>query len=98
MLISGTGRNSRARATGSHRNKRSAGRLRGEADGDVDDHVLLAADVAGLADLLQDLVGRDAIALGRALGVQQKAAVDAGVTLDDRGPVGERQPAEGGLE
>jgi hypothetical protein len=37
-------------------------------DRDVDDHVLLATDVAGLADALQDLVRGDAVAFGGALG------------------------------
>src|SRR5215475_13501230 len=50
--------------------------LLGQPDGDVDDHVLLAADVAELAGSLQDLVGGDAVALGRPFGVQQEAAVD----------------------
>ena len=46
--------------------------LGGELEGDVDDHVLLAADVACLADALQDLVSRDAVALRGALSVQQE--------------------------
>src|SRR5580693_8915252 len=57
--------------------------LGGELKGDVDDHVFLAADVAGLADTLQDLVGGDAVAGGGALGVQQEAVVDPGVALGD---------------
>src|SRR5215475_10720827 len=70
----------------------------GQSDGDVDDHVFLAADVTGFANLLEDLVCRHAVALRGALGVQQEAAVDAGVALDHRGPVGEREPPERGLE
>ena len=35
-------------------------------EGGVDDHVLLAADVARLGGALQDLTGRDVIALGDA--------------------------------
>ena len=55
--------------------------LGGQLERDVDDHVLLAADVAGLADALQDLVRRDLVALSRPLRVQQEAGVDAGVAL-----------------
>jgi hypothetical protein len=65
----------------------------GQVEGDVDDHVFLAADVAGLAGALQDGVSGDAIALGGAFGVQQEAGVDAGVALDDRGPVGRSRPS-----
>src|ERR1700677_1545026 len=42
----------------------------GELEGDVDDHVFLTAHIAGLADPLQDLMRRDAVARGRALCVQ----------------------------
>src|SRR6266849_1537800 len=48
--------------------------LLGELHRDVDDHVLLAADVAELAGPLQDLVRGDAVALGGPLGVQQETA------------------------
>ena len=54
---------------------------------DVDDHVFLAADVAELADALENLVRRDAVPLCRALGVQQEAAVHPRPALHDRGPV-----------
>ena len=59
-----------------------------ELECDVDEHVLLAADVAGLPRALEDLVGRDAVALGGVLGVQQERRVDAGPALHDRGAVG----------
>ena len=42
--------------------------LLGEPHGDVDDHVLLAADVAELTGALQDLVRGDAVTLGRPFG------------------------------
>ena len=44
------------------------GPLLRELEGDVDDHVLLAADVAELADPLEDGVRRDLVAVGRPLG------------------------------
>src|SRR6188768_3872781 len=55
-----------------------------ELQRDVDQHVLLAADVAGLTRALEDLVGRHVVALGRVLGVQQERRVDAGPALHDR--------------
>ena len=52
--------------------------LRGrEVEGDVDDHVLLAADELAPADLEQDRAHVDAVALRRGLGVAQEARVDA---------------------
>ena len=47
----------------------------GELHRDVDDHVLLTAHVAGAADLLEDAVGGHAVALGRALGVDEERRV-----------------------
>src|SRR4051812_38973702 len=59
-----------------------------ELERDVDQHVLLAADVAGLAGALEDLVRRYAVALGGVLGVQQERRVDTCPALDDGGAVG----------
>ena len=67
-------------------------------NGDVDDHVLLAAHVAGLADLPQDLVRGHPVPIGRPLGVQQERVVDAEPALHDRRPVGDRQPLDHRLE
>jgi hypothetical protein len=61
---------------------------------DVDDHVLLAAHVAGFPDALQDLVGGDLAALRGPLGVQQEAGVDARVALGDRAAVGEGETVQ----
>jgi hypothetical protein len=58
-----------------------------ELERDIDDHVLLPADVAKLADSLEDLVRRYPIPFRRALGMKQEAAVHAGPALHDRGPV-----------
>ena len=41
----------------------------GQLEGDIDDHVLLPAHIPGLPDALQDVVGRHAVPLGRALGM-----------------------------
>ena len=41
-------------------------------EGYVDDHVLLAADVAGVPHALEDLVGWHAVALRRPLGMEQE--------------------------
>src|SRR5664279_5976566 len=69
----------------------------GQIDGDVDDHVLLATHVAGLAHPTQDLVRRDAVAIGGALRVQQERVVDPEPALHDRRPIGHRQPVIIGL-
>jgi hypothetical protein len=64
-----------------------------ELDVDVDDHVLLAADVSGLADAVQDLVCGYPVALGGPLGVEQEAAVHTPAypcTIADRSANGTR--------
>jgi hypothetical protein len=48
-----------------------------DVEGDVDDHVFLAADHAAAAELDQDGAGVEAVILGRGLGVAQEAGIDA---------------------
>jgi hypothetical protein len=51
----------------------------GQVQGDVDDHVLLAADQAAAADLHEDVARVDAVGDGGTLGVAQEAGVHTGV-------------------
>lgn len=63
-----------------------------QLQGDVDDHVLLPADVASLADPLQDGVCGNLVALSGPFGVQQEAGVDPSVpsTIAERSMNGSR--------
>src|SRR5580698_1084169 len=60
----------------------------------VDQHVLLPADVSVLRHALEDVMDGYAVTLSRVLGVEQEAGIDTGVSLHDRGPVGPRQPGQ----
>ena len=51
---------------------RSTGSLRREPDGDVDDHVLLTADVTSLADLSEYFVRRHTVSVRCTFGVQKE--------------------------
>ena len=59
----------------------------GQVEGDVDDHVLLAADEPAPTALEQDVADVDAVASDGDLGVAQEAGVDAGVAEGERLPV-----------
>jgi hypothetical protein len=64
----------------------SRGRPRspGQAQRDVDDHVLLAADEAAAAGLDEDLTGVEAVVAGGPFGVPQEARTDPGVAQRQR--------------
>jgi hypothetical protein len=51
---------------------RSTGSLRREPDGDIDDHVLLSADVTSLADLSEYFVRRHTVSVRCTFGVQKE--------------------------
>ena len=65
---------------------------RAELQGDVDDHVLLAADDLAPPELEEDLAGVDAEPLRGPLGVEQERAVDAGIAEGQCRPIDDLLP------